>query len=65
MRGIGLSHTVGLYYAIRGFSVAGAATVGGLLWTIRPSFTFLVATALGVAGTAAAAWLLSRITPNP
>jgi MFS family permease len=44
--------TVGLYYAIRGFSVAGAAAVGGALWTVRPSLTFLVAAALGFAGTA-------------
>ena len=35
--------TVGLYYAIRGFSVAGAAAVGGALWTVKPSATFLVA----------------------
>jgi MFS family permease len=49
---------VGLYYAIRGFSVAGAATVGGLLWTIRPPLTFLAATGLGAAGTIACAWLL-------
>ncbi len=27
---------VGLYYALRGFAVAGAAAVGGLLWSIRP-----------------------------
>jgi MFS family permease len=44
--------TVGLYYAIRGFSVAGAAAVGGALWTVAPSATFLVAAALGFAGTA-------------
>jgi MFS family permease len=44
--------TVGLYYAIRGFAVAGAAAVGGALWTVRPSLTFIVASALGVAGTA-------------
>lgn len=44
--------TVGLYYAIRGFAVAGAAAVGGALWTVRPSLTFFVATALGFAGTA-------------
>src|ERR1700693_567444 len=42
---------VGLYYAIRGFSVAGAAIVGGALWTVRPSLTFFAATALGLAGT--------------
>jgi len=44
--------TVGIYYAIRGFSVAGAAAVGGALWTVSPSLTFLVATGLGFAGTA-------------
>ena len=44
--------TVGLYYAIRGFAVAGAAAVGGALWTVRPSLTFFAATALGFAGTA-------------
>jgi MFS family permease len=43
--------TVGLYYSIRGFAVAGAAAIGGALWTVRPSLTFLVAAALGAAGT--------------
>jgi MFS family permease len=43
--------TVGLYYAIRGFAVAGAAAVGGALWTIRPALTFYAAAVLGVAGT--------------
>jgi MFS family permease len=43
--------TVGLYYSIRGFTVAGAALIGGVLWTIRPSLTFLAAALLGVAGT--------------
>ena len=52
--------SVGLYYAIRGFAVAGAAAAGGLLWTIRPSLTFLTATALGLAGTAWAAAFLPR-----
>jgi MFS family permease len=50
--------TVGLYYAIRGFAVAGAAAVGGLLWTIRPPLTFLAAAALGAAGTLWAALFL-------
>ncbi|HSS43959.1 MAG TPA: MFS transporter [Thermoanaerobaculia bacterium] len=50
--------TVGLYYAIRGFSVAGAAAIGGLLWTVRPALTFSVAAALGLAGTAWAAAFL-------
>lgn len=43
--------SVGLYYSIRGFAVAGAAAIGGALWTIRPSLTFVVAAALGVLGT--------------
>jgi predicted MFS family arabinose efflux permease len=43
--------TVGLYYSIRGFAVAGAAAIGGALWTVRPSLTFLVAGGLGAAGT--------------
>jgi MFS family permease len=50
--------TVGVYYALRGFAVAGAAAVGGALWTIRPSLTFLAAGALGVAGTLWAARFL-------
>ncbi|MEP6994327.1 MAG: MFS transporter [Acidobacteriota bacterium] len=43
--------TVGLYYAIRGFAVAGAAVIGGALWTIRPFWTFVAAAVLGLAGT--------------
>ena len=50
--------TVGLYYAIRGFTVAGAAAAGGLLWMVAPSLTFSVAAALGFAGTAWAAAFL-------
>lgn len=51
---------VGLYYAVRGFAVAGAAGIGGVLWTIRPSLTFYAATLLGAAGTLwAALWLPS------
>jgi MFS family permease len=58
--------TVGVYYALRGFAVAGAAAVGGALWTIRPSLTFLIAGALGVAGTLwAVRFLPSRIMRNP
>jgi len=51
--------TVGLYYAIRGFAVAGAAAAGGLLWTIEPSWTFFAAAAVGLLGTAWAAVFLS------
>jgi MFS family permease len=50
--------SVGLYYAIRGFAVAGAAAIGGSLWTIRPSLTFVAAAALGTLGTLWAALFL-------
>jgi len=53
--------TVGFYYTLRGLAVAGAAAAGGALWTIRPTLTFVVAAALGAAGTAwAAAFLPAR-----
>jgi MFS family permease len=53
--------TVGVYYGIRGFAVAGAAAVGGALWSVRPALTFTVAAILGVAGTLwAAAFLPAR-----
>jgi MFS family permease len=55
--------TVGTYYAIRGFAVAGAGAVGGVLWTIRPAYTFLGAAALGVAGTLWAARFLPGSPP--
>lgn len=54
--------TVGVYYAIRGFAVAGAAAVGGALWTVRPSLTFEVAALLGAAGTA---WALVSLPAMP
>ena len=54
--------TVGTYYAIRGFAVAGAAAIGGFLWTIRPAWTFLAAGALGVAGTL---WALIFLPASP
>jgi hypothetical protein len=55
--------TVGLYYAIRGFAVAGAAAIGGALWTIRPSLTFSVAGALGAAGTLWTMWRVPEKIP--
>ncbi len=55
--------TVGTYYAIRGFAVAGAGAIGGALWTIRPALTFLAAGALGVAGTLWAARSLPASPP--
>ncbi len=55
--------TVGTYYAIRGFAVAGAAAVGGALWTIRPAWTFLAAGVFGVVGTLWAAAFLPATSP--
>ena len=57
--------TVGKYYTIRGFSVAGAAAIGGLLWTIAPRWTFLAAAGLGAAGTVGAAVFLPRSGKRP
>lgn len=56
--------TVGVYYAIRGFAVAGAAAIGGALWSLRPAFTFLAATALGAIGTAWAVLFLPSTRPD-
>jgi MFS family permease len=50
--------TVGLYYSIRGFAVAGASAIGGALWMVKPPLTFLAAAALGAAGTLWAALTL-------
>ena len=55
--------TVGTYYAIRGFAVAGAGAVGGALWTIRPALTFIAAGALGAVGTLWAARFLPASPP--
>ena len=49
---------VGMYYTVRGFAVAGAAAAGGLLWSVRPELTFLVAAGLGALGTSLAALFL-------
>jgi MFS family permease len=48
---------VGVYYLVRGLSVAGAPLVGGVLWTRSPGLTFGVAAAFGIAG---ALWYLWR-----
>jgi MFS family permease len=55
--------TVGTYYAVRGFAVAGASAVGGALWTVRPAWTFLAAGLLGVAGTFWAIFFLPGAAP--
>ena len=57
--------TVGLYYSIRGFAVAGAAAIGGALWTVRPSLTFAVAAGLGAFGTLFAAAFLPSSSEAP
>lgn len=45
------ARTVGLYYLVRGISVAPAAAVGGLLWTIDPRVPFVTAGIVGALGT--------------
>ena len=57
--------TVGLYYSIRGFAVAGAAAIGGALWTVRPALTFAVAAGLGALGTLFAAVFLPSSSAAP
>jgi MFS family permease len=44
------ARTVGVYYLVRGVAVSPAAAIGGVLWSMRPQATFLVACAFGVAG---------------
>jgi MFS family permease len=41
---------VGAYYLVRNFAVFPAALVGGLLWSVAPSFTFFAAAGLAAAG---------------
>jgi MFS family permease len=45
------ARSVGLYYLIRSVAIAPAAFVGGLLWQLSPSVPFIVAAAIGLAGT--------------
>jgi MFS family permease len=52
--------SLGLYYTIRGFVVSGAATIGGILWSVRPALTLIAATLLGAAGTIWAAAFLPK-----
>jgi MFS family permease len=46
------ARSVGLYYLVRSLSITPAAVIGGLLWKIAPAAPFLLAGAIGVAGTA-------------
>ncbi|MCI0398918.1 MAG: MFS transporter [Chloroflexi bacterium] len=41
---------VGVYYLVRGLSVAGGPLLGGVLWNLSPQWTFGAAAALGLAG---------------
>jgi predicted MFS family arabinose efflux permease len=41
---------VGLYYLLRSLAITPAATVGGLLWQMSPTFPFLMAGAIGLVG---------------
>lgn len=43
---------VGVYYLMRGFSVAGAPLVGAFLWRYSPTLTFVTAAIIGMAGAA-------------
>jgi hypothetical protein len=45
------SRTVGIYYLIRGLSIAPAAAVGGSLWKLAPETPFVAGGIVGVAGT--------------
>ena len=45
------ARSIGLYYLVRSAAIAPAAFTGGLLWNVRPSIPFLVAGAVGIAGT--------------
>ena len=47
---------VGVYYLIRGLSVAAAPLLGGWLWTISPTLTFMVAAAFGLMSTVWYIW---------
>jgi hypothetical protein len=41
---------IGLYYFIRSIAIAPAAFLGGLLWERKPSYPFLLAFVIGIAG---------------
>jgi MFS family permease len=45
------ARSIGLYYLVRSAAIAPAAFTGGLLWKIDPSIPFVVACAVGLAGT--------------
>jgi MFS family permease len=54
---------VGVYYLIRGLSVAAAPLLGGWLWTVAPTATFATAALLGLAGMAWYVWQGPKTAP--
>jgi len=46
------ARSIGLYYLVRSVTIAPAAFVGGLLWSIAPALPFWVAGGIGLAGVA-------------
>ena len=44
------ARAVGLYYLLRSLAIAPAATVGGVLWQVSPTYPFLIAGAIGLVG---------------
>ncbi len=54
----GRGEVVGVYYLIRGLSVAGAPLIGGALWTISPQLAFGTAAGLGMVG---ALWYIMKV----
>jgi MFS family permease len=46
------ARSIGLYYLIRSLAICPAAFIGGLLWTVAPAWPFVIAGAVGAAGTA-------------
>ncbi len=45
------ARSIGLYYFVRSLAIAPAAFVGGLLWERDPSYPFIAALVIGLAGT--------------
>ena len=46
------ARSIGLYYLVRSVAIAPAAFIGGLLWKATPALPFVIATGVGLAGTA-------------
>jgi MFS family permease len=44
------ARSIGLYYLIRSVSIAPAAFIGGVLWSVTPALPFWMAAAIGLAG---------------